>query len=261
MNKYVEVNQNNEQTFQSSIKNLITGGTLKPEMYHVDNGIDILQSEVVLMIQSQYTIWYVMEGVIERTGTYMYGYVYNVFEKEFSEFGNFSLKSIMDTRMQQCDVVITYQIFKTTDRKILKYLIDNSESLSKKDNSVTTVTENRVMNTKSSESTQKTLPFISPFGGKYPVCISVERYQNNGNLALQLYSFDEENGVWEPAGTMTINQGSKLAKNQAVVKNYSENEGMLIFILRNELGKVLVESNHTPIIEFNMDMVNKYKKL
>lgn len=45
----------------------------------------------------------------------------------------------------------------------------------------------------------------------------------NGNTAIQL--FDKIDG--EPIAVATINLGDKLPENQAYIKDYSENEGML----------------------------------
>jgi hypothetical protein len=51
--------------------------------------------------------------------------------------------------------------------------------------------------------------------------VSVTKY-SNGNTALQLWN--EEEG---PIATATVNMGDKLPKDQAYIKDYSENEGML----------------------------------
>jgi len=50
--------------------------------------------------------------------------------------------------------------------------------------------------------------------------VTVTKYLN-GNTALELW--DEEG----PVATATVNMGDKLPKDQAYIKDYSENEGML----------------------------------
>lgn len=50
--------------------------------------------------------------------------------------------------------------------------------------------------------------------------VSVTKY-SNGNTALQLWN--EEEG---PIATATVNMGGKLPKDQAYIKDYSENAGM-----------------------------------
>ena len=51
--------------------------------------------------------------------------------------------------------------------------------------------------------------------------VSVTKY-SNGNTALQLWN--EEEGL---IATATVNMGNKLPKDQAYIKDYSENAGML----------------------------------
>ena len=53
------------------------------------------------------------------------------------------------------------------------------------------------------------------------------KYADNGNTAIELV--DAETG--EPISTATVNLGVKLPKNQAFIKDYSENEGMLNYLI------------------------------
>lgn len=50
---------------------------------------------------------------------------------------------------------------------------------------------------------------LNAWGREYNLCIEVCRYEQNGNLALQLYSQDED--YWEPFDIMTVNLGEKCA--------------------------------------------------
>ena len=60
----------------------------------------------------------------------------------------------------------------------------------------------------------------------------------NGNISLQLYDAQEH----YPYATCTVNHDS-LEEGEVAIKNYSENEGMLNFLLLEEL----VESPHRHI--------------
>ena len=56
----------------------------------------------------------------------------------------------------------------------------------------------------------------------YECEVKVSKYNNNGNTCLRLVS-----NQGEPVATATVIVEQKLPANQVVIKNYSENEGML----------------------------------
>jgi len=65
--------------------------------------------------------------------------------------------------------------------------------------------------------------------GKYELVWS--RYSSNNNKALQLYKNKELYYV------ATVNTDKKLPDNQIAIKNYSENEGMVEWLLKNKIIK------------------------
>lgn len=72
----------------------------------------------------------------------------------------------------------------------------------------------------------------SRFGKPVRVWPEVKRYGNH-NLAIQLFSFDEDNGFIEPWATATVNLNRPYPDWQVAIKTWSENDG---------LAKLLVEA-------------------
>ena len=74
------------------------------------------------------------------------------------------------------------------------------------------------------------------FGKPFSVNLKPNRYQSNGNLALQLV--DAEDG--SPVATATVNTDDVLPEGFIAVKDYSENKGMLAFLTKNGIvGDIL----------------------
>ena len=71
---------------------------------------------------------------------------------------------------------------------------------------------------------------------EYDVVVIFERYQNN-RIAIELV--DKNDG--EPICMATVNiPEAPLADNEIIIKNYSENEGVLEFLQKNSyVGKTL----------------------
>jgi hypothetical protein len=65
------------------------------------------------------------------------------------------------------------------------------------------------------------------FGQKFRGKIDFAQYDNNGNRAVQLSSFNEEYQGWEPFATLSVNTDETLPENEFVAKTYSENEGLV----------------------------------
>lgn len=83
-------------------------------------------------------------------------------------------------------------------------------------------------------------------------------YYENGNTAIQLLD-KEDYGL---IATATMNLGDKLPENQAYIKDYSENEGMLealkkAGIINNIIGYKSSGYITAPLCELNMDLLPK----
>lgn len=83
----------------------------------------------------------------------------------------------------------------------------------------------------------KEFTFQTKHGGSYQVTLQVGKYRN-GQTSLQL--FDAEDG--QPVATASISMPDiDLDENEIVVKDYSENEGMLDFLLQNNIVEMRSE--------------------
>ena len=93
----------------------------------------------------------------------------------------------------------------------------------------------------------KTLTFNGPYGTEELVP-RVGSYSENNNLAIGLLS-DGEDGI-EPFTNLTVNLGIRLSANEAFVKTFDENEGLLEFIKGHKLGEVLPEKGLSGFCEY-----------
>ena len=75
---------------------------------------------------------------------------------------------------------------------------------------------------------------ISNWGMEYEVTINKTNY-TNGNLAIQLMSYDEEYDFWEPYGNLTVNFDEKLPDGYAYVDTNNMPSAER-FIKENNLG-------------------------
>lgn len=86
-------------------------------------------------------------------------------------------------------------------------------------------------------STMKEFTFQTKFGSSYQVHLTVEKYRN-GQTSLQLIDANDET----PVATASVSiPGVDLDENEIVVKDYSENEGMLDFLLENNIVEMRSE--------------------
>lgn len=83
--------------------------------------------------------------------------------------------------------------------------------------------------------TQNLYPFFSPFGLRYLLFIRKEFYPN-GSIRIQLY--DSTDG--SPYATATSLTQERLEEGEVGIKNWSENEGILEFLVSNSI----IESPH-----------------
>jgi hypothetical protein len=94
----------------------------------------------------------------------------------------------------------------------------------------------------------KTINFDWKYG-RQTLGIEVKSYRDNGNLYVGLWSRDG-NG-FEPFTDLTKNLGQRLAPNEAYVKTFDENEGLLPFIQENRLGAVLSARGRSGFCEYH----------
>jgi hypothetical protein len=65
------------------------------------------------------------------------------------------------------------------------------------------------------------------FGETFKGELKFHEYNNNGNRAVQLMSWNDEYEGWEPFAVLSINTNKTLPEDQFVAKTYSENEGLV----------------------------------
>lgn len=87
----------------------------------------------------------------------------------------------------------------------------------------------------------KTFTYKSSYGFEYPNCYFVTgRYSENNNLSVRIMNDSEG-----PICTVTVNLGRKINDDCIVVKDYSENEGMVNWLFDNEF----IEDHPVDIID------------
>lgn len=108
----------------------------------------------------------------------------------------------------------------------------------------------------------KTAPFHGPFGD-HELTVTICSYAVNKRLAVNLLC--KEDGYWEPYASLTVNLPAEpLRPNEAFVKCFDENQGLMDFILGNKLGKALPgQDGHSgfcayPKIVFDMEKLREF---
>ena len=89
------------------------------------------------------------------------------------------------------------------------------------------------------------------FGGRETVSLVADLYEDTENLCLRLVSYIH--GFPEPFATITVNVDA-MPPYMAYIKDYSENQGMLEFITKNELGYLVLKKSDKipfPVIQFH----------
>lgn len=87
--------------------------------------------------------------------------------------------------------------------------------------------------------------YNSPFGERYLLFVRTETYKD-GLIRIQLY--DSKDG--SPYATATSRVGEKLEQGEVAIKDWSENEGILEFLVQNKIVKGphrFVESGHVKV--------------
>lgn len=107
----------------------------------------------------------------------------------------------------------------------------------------------------------KSLPFHGRYGD-YELAAAISRYTQNNRLAVSL--FCKEDGCWTPYAALTVNlPGEPLRKNEAFIKDFDENTGLLDFVLKNKLGTLCPEKGYSgfcvyPKIAFDMEKLREF---
>lgn len=94
----------------------------------------------------------------------------------------------------------------------------------------------------------------------YKGVVVKSRYMNNENLALILKDKMDMNGA--PIATITVNTDEILPQDQAYVKDYSENEGMIkaleeAGLIKEILGMKQLGWTSAPLVKFNLEGVDE----
>ena len=107
----------------------------------------------------------------------------------------------------------------------------------------------------------KSVPFQSPFGAR-ELTVTVCSYAQNKRLAVSLLR--KEEGLWKPYAFLTVNLPKEpLQENEAFIKDFDENMGLLDFVLKNQLGTLCPERGRSgrytyPKIAFDMDKLREF---
>lgn len=108
----------------------------------------------------------------------------------------------------------------------------------------------------------KTAPYHSPFGD-YELTVTVCSYAVNKRLAVNLLC--KEDGYWGPYASMTVNLPAEPVRpNEAFIKCFDENQGLMEFLLDNKLGRALPgQEGHSgfctyPKIAFDMEKLREF---
>lgn len=107
----------------------------------------------------------------------------------------------------------------------------------------------------------KSVPYHTP-DGDYEITVTVCSFATNGRLAVNLLY--KNNGYWEPFAFPTENLPKEsLQVNEAFIKDFDENKGILDFILQNRLGTLCPEPGHSvfytyPKVAFDMEKLREF---
>lgn len=78
---------------------------------------------------------------------------------------------------------------------------------------------------------RENVKYTSPYE-TYNVDVHLSHYSNNGRKAILLVDHETS----EPIATATVNVPDKhIAEDEVIIKNYSENEGMLHFLINQQI--------------------------
>jgi len=93
---------------------------------------------------------------------------------------------------------------------------------------------------------------INSYGKEYEVTVKLSKYSND-RIAIQLD--DAEDGM--PYATATVNMPNVLLEyDEVLVKDYSENEGMLEFLIKNNIVTPTMQGVHAGHVWLPVATVN-----
>lgn len=107
----------------------------------------------------------------------------------------------------------------------------------------------------------KTLPFQNRFGS-YDLALEVGSYYDNRRLGISLLC--KKDVFWEPYAFLTVNLPKEpLQANEAFIKDFDENTGLLDFVLKNQLGTLCPDQGRSgrctyPKIAFDMEKLREF---
>ncbi len=109
----------------------------------------------------------------------------------------------------------------------------------------------------------KSVPYHTP-DGDYEITVTVSSYAVNERLAVNLLYKDDEDGIWKPYAFPTVNLPNEpLHENEAFIKDFDENAGILEFFLENQFGTLCPTTGHSvfytyPKIAFDMEKLREF---
>lgn len=107
----------------------------------------------------------------------------------------------------------------------------------------------------------KSVPFHSSFG-EHELTVTVCSYAQNGRLAVSLLCKVDD--FWEPYAFLTVNLPKEpLQANEAFIKDFDENTGLLDFVLKNQLGTLCPDRGRSgrctyPKIAFDIEKLREF---
>lgn len=111
-----------------------------------------------------------------------------------------------------------------------------------------------------SRMTKPELLEYSAFGRKFSVQLKVEMYLDNGNLAIQLYEWNDD--FPEPWAMLTVNLSVPCEKDCAYIDTNNNGRKILEWIVRNDLGKMTGRERRSgycsyPEVHFNAERLRE----
>lgn len=105
---------------------------------------------------------------------------------------------------------------------------------------------------------------LNAWGQEHRIALSVDRYANNGNLAVQMWCLDDEEFP-EPWSMLTVNLTKKCKKNCAFIDINNNGDNIVDWLVKNNLGCETGNFEISgfciyPEFEFDMDELRKYEE-
>ena len=97
--------------------------------------------------------------------------------------------------------------------------------------------------------------------GKHSIILRVDKYANNGNLAIEMVKVTDV--CYEPWSTLTVNLGKKCAPDCAFIDVNNNGEEIVDWLLENKFGVFTNEIEIRgfciyPKFKFDMDVVRQH---